>query len=362
MRSFSLAAVAAAVLLASCTSGARVELSVPQAPGASVAVRLLDINTYKTIDTLRLGKDGKASCRIAVEDGRPEFIYLFYNGRKISSLLLQAGDRVSVTADTLGHYEVSGSPESEALAGIEESVAHFTAAINAAEEPSEMARLYISHYRESVRYVLSHQRSLTVVPVLFEQLDEYTPVFSQHTDAIIFRRVADTLATVYPESPYVKALAKEATRREDALKVRNLVQNAPELGFPDIELPGIDGQKVTLSGLDAKAVLLHFWDSSDASMKMFNLDVLMPLWDKWHPRGLEIYSVDVNPDKVTWGTVVKAQKLPWVNVNGGRGTALAVGLYNVTEVPATFLIADGALSAARLDGSASLSKELSKIL
>lgn len=359
MRNFSVAGVFAALLLASCTQGARIELSVPQAPGASVVVRLLEVNAYRNLDTLTLGKDGKTTFRVDVKEGQPEFVYLFYKDRKISSLLLEAGDRVSVSADTLGHWEVSGSPESEALAGVEATVGRFSASVNSAEEPSEMARLYIDHYRESVRYVLSHQHSLTVVPVLFEQLDENTPVFSQYTDAIIFRRTADSLATVYPESRYVRAIEKEAARRENALKVRNLVQEAPTLGFPDVELPGTDGRKVRLSEVAGKAVLVHFWDSSDAAQKMLNLDVLMPLWDKWHEKGLQIYAIDLNPDKVSWGTVVKAQNLPWVNVNGGRANAQAVGLYNVTSLPATYLISDGTLNVASPDG---LSKELSSLL
>ncbi|MBO4475818.1 MAG: redoxin domain-containing protein [Bacteroidales bacterium] len=362
MRSFRLAGIIAALLLASCTQGARIDIRIPQAHDSSVAVRLLDVNSYRILDTLRLGADGKASYRVAVRKGEPEFVYIFYKDTKLASLLLMAGDRVSVLADTLGHYEVSGSPESEALAEVESSIGRFASAINAATVPSEMARLYVEHYRESVRYVITHQRSLTVVPVLFEQLDELTPVFSQHTDAILFRQTADTLATVYPESRYVKAIAREATRRENALKVHNLVQSAPQLGFPDIELPDVNGERVSLSSIGSKAVLLHFWDSSDASQKMFNLDVLMPLWDKWHARGLQIYAVDINPDKGTWGSVVKAQNLPWVNVNGARATAQAISLYNVSEVPSSFLIVDGALSTAQLDGSAALSKELARIL
>ena len=355
-------AALAAVLLASCTTGARVDVSVPQAPLSRLVVRQLEVNSYKTLDTLKLDNSGKASYTVPVAEGQPEFVYIFYKDTKIASLLLQAGDRVSVNADTLGHSTVSGSPESEALAEVEASAGRFGAAMEAATEPSEMARLYIDHYRNSVRYVLTHRNSLTIVPVLFEQLDAATPLFSQYTDAIIFRQAADTLGAIYPESRYVRALEKEAARRENALNVHNLVQNAPQLGYPDISLPGLDGNKVTLSEVDAKAVLVHFWDSSDAAQKMFNLDVLLPLWNKWSPRGLQIYSVDINPDKSTWAAVMKGQKLPWINVNGMRGAAQAISLYNVTSVPSTFLIAGGTLSTATLNGEQALSKELSKIL
>jgi len=361
MRNFSIA-VLAALLLVSCTQGARVDITLQDAPKSQVVVRQLDLNVYKTLDTLCTNADGKASYTVPVQEGQPEFVYLFYKNTKIASLLLHKGDAVSVSADTLGHFEVSGSPESQALAGVEAAASRFGASMQATDDLAELSRLYVEHYRECMRYVMSNQRSLTVVPVLFEQLDVATPLFSQYTDAILFRQTVDTLKTVYPESRYVKALEKETVRRENALAVNNMVSSAPQLGYPDISLPGIDGQKQTLSSIESKAVLVHFWDSSEAAQKMFNLDVLIPIWEKWHAKGFQIYAVDVNPDKSAWASVVKAQKLPWVNVNGGVATAQAVSLYNVSEVPSSFFLVDGALSSATISGADGLSKELAKVL
>ncbi len=362
MRNFSLACLTASLLLASCTTGARIDVTVPQAPGAMLQVRQLDLNSYKLLDSVRTDAAGRASYSVKLLQGQPEFVYLFYKDTKIASLLLQEGEKAVVSADTLGHYQVSGSPESEALAGVEAAAARFGAAMTAATEPAEIARIFIDHYRESVKYVMTNKGSLTVIPVLFEQVDAINPLFNQYTDAIIFRQAADTLAKLYPESRYVKALEKETVRRENALKLKGLVGSARQLGYPDITLPGIDGQKVSLSEVETKAVLVHFWDSSDAAQKMFNLDVLLPLWNKWHDRGLSIYAIDVNPDKTTWGSVVSAQQLPWTNVNGGRANAQAIALYNVNSVPATFLLAGGTLSTSVLGGSASLDKELARIL
>lgn len=362
MRSFSLAAVLAALVAVSCTSGARIDIKVADAPGAPLVIRQLDLNTYKTLDTVRLNASGAARYSVPVKEGQPEFVYIFYKDRRIASLLLQAGDRVGVSADTLGRCEYTGSPESEALASLEAAAGRFGAAMEAASDPAELSRLYIDHYRESVRYVLSNQRSLTVIPVLFEQLDAATPVFSQYTDAILFRNTADTLKTVYPESRYVKALEKEASRRENALAMRNMVADAPELGYPDVTLPGLDGTKITLSEVDSKVVMLHFWDSSDAEQKMFNLDVLLPIWNKWNPRGFQIYAIDVNPDKSAWAAVMRGQKLPWINVNGARATVQAINLYNVSGTPTSFLLVDGQLSTTVINGSEALGKELARIL
>ena len=361
MRNFSIV-LAAALSLAACTQGARIDCTVSDAPGSTVYVRQLDMNSYRLIDSVRTDASGRMHCTVPVKAGEPEFVYLFHNDARIASLLLQKGDRVSVVTDTLGHASVSGSPESEALALTEAASARFAAAMLATQEPSELARIYIDYYRERMRYVLEHPRSLTVIPVLFEQLDEASPVFSQYTDAILFRRAADSLATVYPNSRYVKALDKEAARRQGELTLQGMISGAGQAGYPDVEMPDNTGSRRSISSLDSKAVLVHFWDSSIAENKMFNLEVLLPMWEKWHDRGLDIYAIDVNPDKSGWASVVKAQQLPWVNVNDGLGAVQAVNLYNVQTVPSSYLIADGDLSTAVLSGEKSVEAELARVL
>ena len=96
---------------------------------------------------------------------------------------------------------------------------------------------------------------------------------------------------------------------------------------------------------------------------MLNIDTLLPVYNDFHDRGFEIYSVCVSPDKAEWGSVVKAQKLPWINVNDGRGGASGTAaLYNVTSTPASMLIVDGEISDAQLKGEAGLRRELGRLL
>jgi len=361
MKSFKLL-LGAALLLAACTPKARIDCTVEGAPESKVEVRLLDVNVYNVLDTVLTDASGRMRYAVDVKPGQPEFVYLFRNGTKIASLLLSEGEKAVVKADTLGAFQVEGSPESVRLADVENRIARFTREVNATDDSREISTLFIAHYRECTRYVLENSKSLTVIPVLFQQLDANTPVFCQYTDAILFRNTLDSLKTVYPESRYVKALEKETIRRENAMQMRNLIGSADTQGFPDIKMPDVNGQKVMLSEVDAKAILLHFWDSSVAEDKMFNLDNLMPLWERWNKHGFQIYAVDINPDKGMWASVVRAQKLPWINVNDGLGAASsAVMLYNVSAVPASYLLANGEL-AATLKGDKGLDKELANIL
>ena len=351
----------ALLLLAACTPKARIDCTVADAPDADVEVKLLDVNVYKVLDTVRTNAAGHFRYAVDVKPGQPEFVYLFKGDTRIASLLLSEGETAVVKADTLGVYEVEGSPESVRLAEVEDRIARFTKAINDSDDSREMYSLYVAYYRDCTRYVLQNQKSLTVIPVLFQQLDANTPVFSQHTDAILFRQTLESLKTVYPESRYVKALEKETERRENAMHMRTLLGSATASDYPDLNMPDVNGQKVKLSEVDAKVVMLHFWDSSSATDKMFNLDKLMPVWERWSGRGLQIYAVDVNPDKAQWASVVRSQKLPWINVNDGLGAySSAVVVYNVDSVPASFLLAEGSLST--VSGAKGLEKELSRIL
>lgn len=352
-----------ALLAAACSPKAVIDLTVAQAPNSQIVVAPLDLNTYSILDTITTDASGRARYSIKVNEGQPEFVYLYYKGNKIASLLLSKGEKAVVTADTLGTFDVEGSPESLLLRDNELAYARFGAAMDAATTSQELSAAFLKHYRESLLYVMENPTSLTVIPVLFEQLDANTPVFCQHTDAILFRKITDTLKTVYPDSRYVKSLEKETERRESSLKINTMMGKAQTLGFPDLNLPDFNGNKTVLSEIDAKAVLVHFWDSSDTGQKMFNLDGLMPLWKQWHDKGFEIYAVDLNADKSGWAAVVKAQNLPWINVNDGRGPlSPAAMLYNIGGTPESFLLVDGEMYPSTITGTAGLRKELQRIL
>jgi peroxiredoxin len=178
-----------------------------------------------------------------------------------------------------------------------------------------------------------------------------------------FSNVSDSLATVYPESKYLKALKAEADRRRSYLELESRILNAREIGYPNITLPDVNGEKVTLSEIDSKVIMVYFWSASDANQKMFNLDVLKSLYDEFHSKGFEIFQVSLDQDKALWAKVVKQQNLPWVNVCDSRGAASPyVSLYNLPALPAVFIINDGQLVDGSIVDEKSFRKMLSKLM
>lgn len=381
MRNFkSLFAAALCVfMVASCGKSTRISGVIADAPQSEVIVKLLDVNKYVVLDTVKTDAAGSFKYSLDVQKEQPEFIYLFHGDTRIASLLLEYGDNVKVTADTLGNYSVEGSSETEKLIGIERAEAEFansfasTTAKLADLDPDsqaavqvrqDLAKQYIAYYRDRVLYIMQNPHSLTVIPVLYQKVGENLDLFSQSTDAIHFNNAVDSLKTVYPESKYVKALAEEAKLRSSYLNLESRISNAETAGFPDISLPDVNGNKVALSSLKGKVVLLYFWTAEAAEQKMLNLETIKPIYDQYHSRGLDIYAVSLDVDKTAWASAVRNQKLEWTNVCDGMGAACtAVGVYNVQAVPVIYVIKDGDIvNDAKITDNATLRKYLDSVL
>ena len=358
-----LAVLATATLLAACGPKTVIDGTLQDKADAPVIVKLLDINKYQVLDTVRTDAAGAFTYKPELEENCPEFIYLFYGDRKIASLLLKQGDHVRVVADTLGNYTVEGSDESLLLQEVEGDYAQFLLDMNRlASDPDaaqELSRRYVDYYRRSIRFVMEHSKSLTSVPVLFQRVNDGLAVFDQPTDGIIFGSICDSLKTVYPESRYVKALEREATRRTNLLQINQRLQEANQVGFFEIDLPTLDGTNAKLSDVQNKVVMLYFWATTD-EQKLFNMDTLIPVYNEFHNRGFEIYAVSLDVDKTAWATVVRAQQLPWVNVCDTRGdTSPFIGLYGISSLPMAYFLVDGEMDPnASVTDAASIRKYL----
>lgn len=367
---------AAALLAAACTPNAKVEMTLDSAPSSEVVVKLLNINQYEVLDTLKTDASGKFSYKVNVEEGQPEFVYVYYKDKRVASLLLEAGDKVNVSSDTLGNYTVQGSEESSRLALVEQEYSAAQKRLQALAVQMEtasdeqmaslrqaLAKEYVAYYRQCVKYILENSRSLTAVPVLYQNFGPELPVFSQNTDAIHFVNVADSLALAYPQSKYVRALRKEAERRYGYMELEAKLRTVSPVGFPDIVLPDINAQQVRLSEVDSKVIMLFFWDPSNANQKMFNLDILESLHNDYHKKGFEIYQVALTTDKAAWAQIVKKQNLPWINVCDRLGAASQyVTTYNIPVLPATYIIADGELVDGEIVDEKSVRRLLDKLL
>ena len=339
------------------------------------------MNEIQVLDTVYTS-NGKVTCGVPVYAGSPEFIYLSYGNGENVSLLLQNREKVSVTADWAapGKVEIRGSEESVLMQEVDSVIKAFNAEFDRmaselaeAEERGgqaevtrlkrELGSVYVKCKQNAIKYVYSHPKSMSVIPVLYMKTSGGLPVFSQTTDAILMERVYDSLKTVYPASPYLVSLADEVSLRLNAMEIQNRMAAAEAVDFPEIVLNDVNGQQQSLTALKGKVIILMFWDASNVEQRVYNTDLKI-LYERYHSRGLEIYQVGLNSDKTAWAMQVKEQKLPWISVcDPSAGASVGAMLYNVTQLPAMYVISrDGSIQSKDVFDMRRLEMEIGRLL
>lgn len=353
-RIFVLGLAALAAVSCSKSNTATVNATITGADQKEIIVSQLAVNHLRIVDTVKTNGNGVVKAQIAAGE-TPDFYYLSYNGKKLASLILKAGDKVNVTVDTLGKgLQIEGSSESSLLMEYEQMMASSMAKMeslsvkmNEAEQANDMkaaqqynaelGKVYVQHKQGVVKTIMQNPYAFANIQALYQSFANALPVFGGDNDFLIVKRVHDSLQTVYPASAYVKSLKEQLDQIYKVHDMAVKVSQASEASFPNIILPDMNAKMVELSSLEGKPFILMFWTVSDANQKMFNND-LKEIYKKYKAQGLEIYQVSVDTDKTAWATAVKEQELPWISVCDGKGAASpAVFAYNVGSIPTMFV-------------------------
>ncbi|MBQ3186981.1 MAG: redoxin domain-containing protein [Alistipes sp.] len=345
---------ATAALMCSCQS-AQVTIDGRLVAGDEKTVYLEQVSSLRqqVIDTATLDNEGNYRFEVEQVAKTPSLYNILYNGERIP-LFLSAGDHLKVNSvgNIVRNYTVEGSTESELLrsfyqsfiAGAQnlESIAkRVSNQALPAEEREALLKEYTDQYyairREQLRFIAENKASLAAVYAIYQRLPGDQYLSDGVNDVIHYRSVAEALAANYPESPYLVMLRGDITRMEAA---QRLVEEMTESTFPDLELSDIYGKKVRLSSLLGKVILLDFWSAELGNSNVMNAE-LKEIYAKYHKAAtpFEVYQVAVDTSKPLWISTVQEQQLPWISVSDLRGRAsTALGTYNVTKLPTSFLI------------------------
>lgn len=381
MKKFLFIPIVLLALLSSCTSSSSIDINMYGGKDSTaIVVSKLAVNKLKAVDTLYL-KKGHADISLKVNENSPEFIYLESENGKRVSVLLSKGENVSVELDSNGELlNIQGSPESLLLQEVEAAQQTFRMAFdslsvalnNAVELGDQAARtrinkelgaMYVAYKQKAIKYIYAHPKSMTLIPVIFHNVTANLPLFSEYSDAILFERVYDSLRTKFSGSPYLVSLMSEIEKRKNLLQVETFLSNAERTDFPEIILPDVNSQQQHLSALQGNVILLSFWDPQNDGMKLYNND-LIPIYEKYHSKGLQIYQVAITSDKTDWAIYLKGKPLPWISVcDIANDNSYAAAVYNVSELPSLFLIAkDGTIVSKNIFDIKALEKEIAKLV
>lgn len=310
------------------------------------------LDNAEIIDSMKLADNGYFEFEIKDTDKAPRFYKLVYAGGRPVTLIVSAGDRITVNSagDIFHNYTVEGSEESQLIrqfnreyyGGYDKLLSLNEMAANSA--PSQTAafnkQIYqtiISTIQAQVRFVGSHQDKLASIyamrqtlPEPFEDMFAGMGITNAHRNAVI-----EAVGNSYPDSPYLAVLKNDIEYQQALSALSDKISYMP---FPEIELPDIYGQTHKLSSLQGSVILLYFWAAEVGNSNTVNAD-LKHIYDKYHDRGLEIYQVSADTDSALWIEAVRSQNLPWISVCNYEGPySVPFRVYNVTTLPTLYLI------------------------
>ncbi len=143
----------------------------------------------------------------------------------------------------------------------------------------------------------------------------------------------------------------------DKMKLTAIGKPAPEFSNPDA-----GGKPVSLSSFRGKYVLLDFWASWCGPCRQENPNIVKA-YQRFHPKGFEIFGVSLDDTKSDWLQAIKKDELNWTQVSDLKGwQAEAADLYGVKAIPMNFLLdKNGIIVAKGLRGD-ELEGKLSELL
>jgi peroxiredoxin len=237
--------------------------------------------------------------------------------------------RVNTTRDSLAHtLSIEGSDNSLLMAQLRATARQAT---------REELR------NEAKQVIIANPSSLAAYYAVFlKQGGQYVWNILIPADRSMYQAVATSFNTWMPEYERTKVLYNqvlEILQAERSMKnqetMRQFIAEA-ENSVLDITLPDEMGEMQSLSDLQGDIVVLDFSSSEMENAVGYTFE-LRELYNKYHKRGLEIYSVSIDRNKLLWEQSV--ENLPWLTVHADQNSAVQVLMqYNVQALPTLFLL------------------------
>ena len=332
---------------------------VSDAAGEVMYLENVGVSSVTRMDSVKLTSAGEFQFK-QPRPAYPDFYRLRLNNQLIN-FSVDSTETISLVADAetfATSYTIEGSEDAKAIKQITLAQVDANQVIQRLRKEYEEGlladTLYASEikkasaaYKEvALKYIYSAPMSAAAYFALFQQIDGmlFFDLYDA-ADSKAYGAVATSLDRVYPESPRAKHLHNLALQSIKVIRSKNQ-KSAPselanvktnEVGFMDIELPGLKGESVKLSEVAAgKPTLICFTAYSLEWSPALNM-ALADFYAKYHKQGLEIYQISLDDDSHFWKNA--ASNLPWVCVRDPQSVYSQVAaLYFVRQLPAFFLL------------------------
>ena len=348
------------VALISCSrNNVKIKGSVDGGTDSWISVEHLDVNRTSVVDSVKVEKDGSFSLSLKIyEPG----IYILRNDQgNIINLLPSPGEDINILTsnNSFGkNYEIEGSDESEKIRSLVlhlqetrfklDSLELVAASIQDENNPrfaliqNSYIQTVIKQKRYTIRFLVENMKSLSSVYALYQKYDEENYILNEEADLQYFIAVADSLEVSHPNTSLITSLRADITsqqaRFQERQQLNSLLNSAIEADLMGLSIADRNGNEIRLSSLKGNVVMVFFWASGNQKSVNALID-LQSIYNRYHSQGFEVYAISLDNDKLAWMSSMDFNEFDWFNVSElSYPDSKAGQLYNVTELPANYLI------------------------
>lgn len=320
-------------------------------------------------DTLNIESSGVFEYEMSLSE--PGFYRLnFYNKQTVNLIVYQDNLTIEVDGnDPNGAVKVTGSVDMDNLGDINQMVQNFQqrvgslnqqfATANSSGDQAEMDRIRSQfevdnkEHKDLLKAKVSQMgNSLAILQIVGN--------FNPEEDF----EFLDKLGIIFENDPPDSKHTPRFLAFIDGVRLQMKNSKNLQVGktAPDINLPNQDGQVVPLSSLRGKIVLVDFWAQWCRPCRMENPNIV-DAYQKYKDRGFEVYGVSLDRSKDKWLQGIEEDGLGWTHVSDLKyWQSEAARIYNITAIPASFLLdRNGIIIAKNLRGQL-LHQKLKEIL
>lgn len=253
-------------------------------------------------------------------------------------LVLKGGENVEINGDAKNldrTYTIGGSDDSKLI----QELRHFE--MNLSDSLNQVYARYSNQdprQRDSIGRILQLNYSQTMAGFSRKFIQNHstsivslsaTKFINQQTSLELLNSLERSLSKEYPHNKYV----------EDFKSLMNDLRKLPPGSeAPEINLPSPSGQKIALSSLRGKVVLIDFWASWCGPCRRENPNIVQ-LYNKYKSKGFEIYGVSLDENVNAWKEAMQKDGITWTQVSElKKWDSKVVKAYNVEAIPYSVLI------------------------
>ncbi|MBK8344241.1 MAG: AhpC/TSA family protein [Bacteroidetes bacterium] len=320
---------------------------------------------YTAIDTVTADEKGnftmenylpeRMTCRLSVVGNAQNYYIVSLHNEEMG---------LTANLNEPGDPQITGSPATTSLFGLMTTLRNFD---NAAMAMNDSIMQLKSSGNDSAFTAIVDQLQSDYLSIFknFVDTSKFTSnsaiaiesIFNSEFDYVkdkynVWKNSADS-SSIYIKEMGVKIAAQEAVRAQSFV------------GKPIIDIiqPDKNGKDKKLSDLKGQIVLIDFWASWCGPCRKENPNVVK-VYNAYHAKGFNIFSVSLDTDKDKWLAAVKDDGLVWDNHVCALESAenKAAMDYRITGIPMSFLVdRNGIIVAENLRGQA-LEKKVMELI